>query len=150
MQQLQNASINPDDCARVVLDGVPAIFAFIRITACRQRAKGLSIQQFRALAVLHRWPGHSLSMLADYLGVSVPTVSRLIDSLVKKKMVNREIPAGDRRVVHLTSTAAGAKLYQQVVDWTRAELAERLKHLSRQKRQRIILAIKDLQEIFEP
>ncbi|HEY1686925.1 MAG TPA: MarR family transcriptional regulator [Tepidisphaeraceae bacterium] len=149
MQRLQIASDDPAMCAQIILDGIPTVFQFIRQTANRKRAKGLAVQQFRALAYVQRRPGDSLSMLAEYLGLSLAATSRLIDSLVGKKLVLRKTVPSNRRQVELSSTKHGQKIFSNVREWTRGQLTERLKDLPEERRKNIAEAMLDLQEIFQ-
>ncbi|HWB53894.1 MAG TPA: MarR family transcriptional regulator [Tepidisphaeraceae bacterium] len=149
MQLLHMASDDVHICARAVLDAVPTVFQFIRLTATRHRARGLSVQQFRALAYLHRRPGDSLSVLAEYLGLSLAASSRLIDSLVRKDLVKRAAVPSNRRKVHLTPTRRGQTLLGEVAQSTQQQLADKLKHLPPSRRRRVAAAVNDLQTIFE-
>jgi DNA-binding MarR family transcriptional regulator len=149
MQLLHMASDDVHLCAKAVLDAIPTVFQFIRLTAGRHRAKGLSVQQFRALGYLHRRPGDSLSLLAEYLGLSMAASSRLIDSLVRKELVKRVAVPSNRRKVHLTPTRLGRQLLGQVVEWTQEQLADRLKDLPAARRRRVAAAINDLQILFQ-
>jgi DNA-binding MarR family transcriptional regulator len=149
MQLLHLASDDVHICAKAVLDAIPTVFQFIRMTANRHRSAGLSVQQFRALAYLHRRPGDSLSMLAEYLGLSLAASSRLIDSLVEKKLVHRTAVPTNRRKVHLTPTRRGRLMLAQVVQWTQEQLADRLKDLPPSRRRRVAAAVHDLQSLFQ-
>lgn len=155
MQRLQLASKQemdmdePQYCAKAILEAVPTVFQFIRSTANRRRAKGLSVQQFRAMAYLLRRPGHSLSMLAEYLGLSLAATSRLIESLVHKGLVDRQVVPSNRRQVRLASTARGEKLLAESIHWTEGEITRKLQGCPAARRKRIIQAVRDLQEIFQ-
>jgi DNA-binding MarR family transcriptional regulator len=149
MQRLQMASDDPRQCARAVLETIPTVFQFIRHTANRRRAKGLAVQQFRALGYVQRRPGDSLSNLADYLGLSLAASSRLIDSLVNKKLVRRVAVPSNRRKVQLTPTPRGQRILAEIGEWTQSQLTVRLKEIPAEKRRRIIEAVGDLAEIFQ-
>jgi DNA-binding MarR family transcriptional regulator len=75
----------------------------------RHGRSDLSVPQFRALVFVDRSPGGSLSMLAEFLGLSLPATSRLVDGLVGKKFVTRRIPEGNRRLVALALSANGRR-----------------------------------------
>ena len=60
--------------------------------------------QFRALGVVRRHPGASLSVVAGHIGLTTASVSKLIDSLVKKGLVTRADSPDDRRKVVLNAT----------------------------------------------
>src|SRR3954470_22241366 len=84
-------------CARAMLDGLPLVMWFIRREMRHHRTGGLSVPQFRALCLLDRYPTISLSNVAEHLGSSQPSASRLITGLVSRRLVKREESSDDRR-----------------------------------------------------
>lgn len=52
-------------------------------------------------------PGSGLGDVARDLNVAMTTMSSAVDRLVKKGLVERKRPEGDRRAVELTATAEG-------------------------------------------
>jgi MarR family transcriptional regulator for hemolysin len=152
MQLLRKSTdpASPAACARAVLDGVPPLMQFIRHVAGARKVPGLSVQQFRALGFLRRRPGDSLSNLAEHLGLSLPTASRMIDALVSRGLVRREPIPQNRRQVQLTLTAAGSKSLEAAVQATLDELEQRLAALDDESRRRIVGAVRDLRRLFEP
>ncbi len=116
------AEVSPQDCARTVMEAVPLVMRFIRSEMHHQRAPHLSIPQFRVLAYLHRHPGACLFAVADHLGVAQPTASILVDRLVRRALVARAEDPAERRRAVLRLTGAGARLFQQAREATRAWL----------------------------
>src|SRR5437868_8242048 len=94
-------------CARAMLEGLPTVMWFIRRQMRRHRTGGLSVPQFRALCLLDRSPTASLSIVAEHLGSSQPSASRLITGLVSRGLVKREESADDRRQIQLVLTSEG-------------------------------------------
>jgi DNA-binding MarR family transcriptional regulator len=72
-------------------------------------SKDLSLPQYRVLGVLATG-GERATQLASRLGVTKPTLTALVDSLVERGLVARDTPAGDRRAVRLSITAAGRSM----------------------------------------
>ena len=98
-------------CAREILDVTPKIIQAIRTQMRGQRQHDLSVPQFRTLAFLSRHPGSSLSAAAEHIGLTLPTMSVLIEGLVQRALVDRTPDARDRRRVLLTLTPAGQALH---------------------------------------
>jgi DNA-binding MarR family transcriptional regulator len=80
---------------------------------------GLSLTQCKVLLELgglgqptHPW---QVSDLAELFGVSVPSMSRAIDALVKKKLATRVEDPDDRRVRRVEITAKGKSLVETLV-----------------------------------
>jgi DNA-binding MarR family transcriptional regulator len=126
MQQLRRAMIaaTPRGCAAEILEVVPAVMRFIRTQMRQYRGPDLSVPQFRTLVFLCSSPGASLSVLADFLGLSLPATSRLVEGLVRRNLVDRRIPSGNRRLVSLTVSAHGRKIICAARKATERRLAD--------------------------
>jgi len=123
-----NAS--PQSCAAELLEVVPMIMRAMRAEVRRQRLPELSMPQFRALAFIGRNPGAALSDVAAFLGLGLPSTSKLVDGLVDAKFVTREIAPGDRRRMQLDLSAAGHAKYKAMVKQARNFLAGKVAHFS--------------------
>src|SRR5437763_9991505 len=124
-----DSSTAADECARAMLDGLPPVMWFIRRNMRQQRIGGLSVPQFRALCLLARFPTASLSHVAEHLGSSQPSASRLISGLVTRGLVAREECADDRRQVTLVLTPKGKQVQASAHRATQERLAEEIAHL---------------------
>ena len=131
MQQLKELSVaSAESCAAEILETIPSVLQFIRT---QMRSKGnsdLSVPQFRALMLLHRRPGASLSAVAEFLGQSLPAASRLVEGMVRKGYVARRIPSGNRRMVSLALSAAGRRAARSAQQTAEERLANLLASLS--------------------
>jgi DNA-binding MarR family transcriptional regulator len=90
----------------------------------------LSVVQLRALTVLHRADRLNLAQLAEGLGVTVSTASRLVDRLVTAGLVDRRVAAHTRREIALRLTARGRKTLERYDDLRLSELRRCLGELS--------------------
>src|SRR5436309_1760038 len=112
MQLLREATesagtpVSGDVCARELLDTVPLVMRVIRRHMCRHRS-GLTVPQFRTLCFLSTSPGSSLSAVADFIGLSLPAMSRLVDGLVEMGLIERRHCDDDRRHVRLSVMPEG-------------------------------------------
>ena len=120
----------------------------IRTEMRSHRGSDLSVPQFRVLIFLHRHEGASLSDIAEHLGLTLPSMSKMIDGLVARKMVTRRTDPRDRRRVTLALTALGPHAMLSAYNATESRLAERLVALSASERQLIIKAMQVLESIF--
>jgi DNA-binding MarR family transcriptional regulator len=68
---------------------------------------GVSVVQLRALTVLDREGTANLAQLAEGMGVTVSTTSRLVDRLVAAGLVDRRTASHTRREIALRLTARG-------------------------------------------
>jgi len=76
---------------------------------------GLSIPEWRAMAVLGGTPGLSAREVAERTAMDKVQVSRAIDSLVRARRVARVADAQDGRIQRLSLTAKGRAIYDEVV-----------------------------------
>src|SRR3982750_3668540 len=109
MQLLSPASKAPpaeDVCARHLLDTVPLVMRVIRQHMRRHRS-GLTVPQFRTLCYVSMTEGSSLSAVAEFIGLSLPAMSRLVDGLVEHGLMHRRPCDDDRRHVRLSVTPTG-------------------------------------------
>jgi DNA-binding MarR family transcriptional regulator len=89
---------------------------------------GLTIPEWRVLAVLGRFPGISAGEVAERTAMDKVAVSRAVGRLSAAGRVRRESADADRRRSILELTAAGKAIYARLtpvlLDYERALLAE--------------------------
>lgn len=76
-------------------------------TRAADRLGAVSIVQLRALTILREMDVANLAQLAEGMGVTVSTTSRLVDRLVAAGMVDRRRAVHSRREIALTLTEHG-------------------------------------------
>jgi DNA-binding MarR family transcriptional regulator len=143
-------STSPDTCAQEVLEVVPAVMRVIRAEMRRHRTADLSVPQFRTLAFIDRKADASLSDVAEHIGLTLPSMSKIVEGLVVRKFVTRQTHATDRRRMTLALTARGLTALQASRAATRACLAEDLATLSDRQRDTIVQAMEILRPVFTP
>lgn len=74
------------------------------------RAYGLSVQQFWVVVAISERPGLSLGELALHLRMDKPTASRVVFTLMNRKLLDVQGDAADRRRARLYLGPAGARL----------------------------------------
>ena len=75
----------------------------------------LSITEWRIMAVLGEYPGSSADEVSVKIQIEKSIVSRALQKLLARSLVNREVDESDRRRQNLTLTKTGLEIYQQVV-----------------------------------
>jgi DNA-binding MarR family transcriptional regulator len=76
---------------------------------------GLSIPEWRVMAVLAANPGLSAAEVTARTAMDKVAVSRAVAALLSAGRLRRTMVAADRRRAHLELTPAGARVYAQVV-----------------------------------
>jgi len=79
-----------------------------------QRRFGLSIPEWRVLAVLARYPGLSAADVAERTRMDAVAVSRAVARLLAAGRLRRAVSRDDRRRSVLSVSAAGAAVYRAV------------------------------------
>jgi DNA-binding MarR family transcriptional regulator len=142
-------TVTPDRCARQLLEVAPLIMRAIR-AEMRAGSRDLTVPQFRALGFVSRNPGASLSDVAEHMGLTLPSMSKLNDGLVARKLVTRVTATADRRRIVLAPTPRGRALLETRRAATQARLAERLASLPPADRAIVVDAMRALQPVFTP
>ena len=135
-------------CAHEILDVTPNIIQAIRVQMRAQQHHDLSVPQFRTLNFLSRYPGSSLSAVAEHIGLTLPTMSVLIEGLVQRELVDRTADVRDRRRVLLTLTPEGKLLHTEALDAAATWLAALLEPLDENERATIVQALEMLRPLF--
>lgn len=79
-----------------------------------RRRFGLSIPEWRVIAVLSRHPGLSAAEVADLTRMDAVAVSRAVARLLRAGRLRRSVSAEDRRRSVLSVSPAGAAVYREV------------------------------------
>ncbi len=108
----------------------------------------LSMPQFITLRTLSDGPRAS-SDLARAFGISRPTVTRLVDGLVRKGLVARQVDPADRRSSRIALTDAGHEVQRMARAHAEEHLAALLIHLPDAALHRAEVALTDLVTLFE-
>ncbi len=137
-----------DDVANQIMNVIPAVMRLIRSKFREQRAAELSVAQFRTLAFIDIHDGISLSDVAGHIGLTLPSMSKMVDGLVNRKLVSREMHSSDRRRICLALTDAGKKELKSSYNHTHEYLAQSVATLSESERDAVLQALSLLQGLF--
>jgi DNA-binding MarR family transcriptional regulator len=105
----------------------------LRIVRAEDAHAGVGPAQLSALSVLVFVGAKTLSELAAAEQVRPPTMSRIVDGLVKQNLVDRVTEKGDRRSVRITATKKGRKLLLEGKARRVRALAKRLDGLTQEE-----------------
>src|SRR5258708_11536912 len=82
----------------------------LRLVRTEDAQAGIGPAQLSALSVVVFLGAKTVGELAALEQVRPPTMSRVVEGLVQRKLVQRVSAKGDRRAVQITATPAGRKL----------------------------------------
>jgi MarR family transcriptional regulator for hemolysin len=140
--------ITPEECVREVLDVIPMVMRSLRAEFRSHRGNDVSIPQYRTLMFLRRSPGMSLAEVADHLGITPPSASKLVDGLVARGLIDRQESPADRRRIALALTTSGAELAEASFRATQAAYTARFSALPKDTLELIAQAMEALRPIF--
>ena len=141
-------TVASDEAARELLEVVPVIIKDIRSEMRSRRSPDLTVPQFRTLAFVDRNKGASLSAVANHMGLTLPSTSRLVDVLIARGMLTREDNPADRRRVKLGVTNHGLTILETSRRGTLTYLADKLASISAEDREIIVKAMKAMRSVF--
>ena len=113
--------------AEILLEIVPKVNSLLRSLVFGRTQQSLSIPLYRVLTVLTDVGPLPMSVLAQHEGVKGPTMSRFIDSLAQKKLVERGGASDDRRIILVSLTPKGSATVASVRKEVVRELSSLLK-----------------------
>ena len=90
----------------------------------------VTLAQYRTLVVLASRGPQNLINLAEAIGVTPATATRMCDRLVTKKLIVRESDQDDRRTIRIDLTKKGRRLVSDVTDRGRQEIGAILESIS--------------------
>jgi DNA-binding MarR family transcriptional regulator len=111
---VQRRSTGPDTDVEVFISASRALVA-LAVASLAELDDRISLAQFRALVVLDDVGTLKAVDLADRLGTSASSVTRMCDRLVADRLVRRVENPSNRREVLLTATASGSRLVDRVL-----------------------------------
>jgi DNA-binding MarR family transcriptional regulator len=104
-------------------------------------AEEVTLTQYRTLVVLASRGPQNLVGLAEAVGVTPATATRMCDRLVKKKLIVRQSEQDDRRQVRLALTKKGLKLVGAVTNRRRREIVAILSTIAPEEQTVLVQAL---------
>lgn len=83
-------------------------------TAFSENQFDLTVDQWSALKYIYEYPNLSNKDLAERCGKDQPTLTRIVDILIKKELVDRFSHESDRRTLKLKVTTKGSQKIKEI------------------------------------
>jgi DNA-binding MarR family transcriptional regulator len=141
-------TLSPKEAAHQLLEVIPVVMREIRSEMRSRRSPDLTVPQFRTLSFVNRNVGSSLLQVANHLGLTPPSTSKLVDGLISRNMMKREDHPNDRRRVKLTVTHLGEQILEASRQDALTYLSAKLSTINADDRETIVKAMNVLQPIF--
>ena len=81
----------------------------------RLQSYGLSLPMYRVMAALWQRDGQRLGDLSEMTSVEISTLSRLVGSMQRKRLVLRKRPHSNGRAVEISLTRSGRSLLEKLI-----------------------------------
>ena len=135
------------ESSRQILDLIPKIMHHIR-TEMRQYAKGqLTVPQLRVLIRINKGI-QTHKEVAEWMGFTPATLTRMVDTLVTRKLATRSTDPNDRRQIHLQATAQGKGLADKYKERINIQIQSRINALSGAEKTKLREGLRVLSELF--
>lgn len=125
------------DCARKFLEAVPMAMRLIKAEMRATAKSELTVPQFRLFARLARSSATSRE-LAQWMGVTPPTISRMVESLMARKLIKRGARGSDKRHIPLELTKQGKMKYESIRSIVQSIFSEKISKLTGLQKRKLV------------
>jgi DNA-binding MarR family transcriptional regulator len=130
----------PDSVVDAVLSASRVLVA-VAARSLSDVAEEVTLTQYRTLVVLASRGPQNLAGLAEAVGVTPATATRMCDRLVRKDLVRRRTERDDRRQLRVALTAKGRSLVDAVTDRRRREIELIMKDIPTEEQAVLVQAL---------
>jgi DNA-binding MarR family transcriptional regulator len=103
----------------------------------------VSLAQYRVLVLLDDRQPQTMGALADRLGVTRSTATRVCDRLADKRLISRRVDENDRRSVRVQLSKRGQRLVDEVTRERRVKIDAILERMGTAAEQRLAASLAD-------
>ncbi|HKQ30901.1 MAG TPA: MarR family transcriptional regulator [Burkholderiales bacterium] len=135
------------DISSHLLDALPPVIRAIRAAMIRHDGARFTVPQFRVLGFVSLQPCTS-KQLAEWQGVSLPAMSRMVAYLIRRRLLTRTPDANDRRQAQLRLSAKGRQEFERLRKTIETSLAERIATLHDGQKRPLMTSLIVLGELF--
>ncbi len=121
----------------------------IRTRLSNELSKGkITIPQYHILDYLNDKAKATMREVADYLFVTPPAVTGLVDKLVKIQLVRRDFSSSDRRIIIISLTPKGKTAISKIKNQSNELFISLFKAFSAQEKKSFLEVTKKMEELL--
>jgi DNA-binding MarR family transcriptional regulator len=121
----------------------------MRAKLSNELSKGeITIPQYHILDYLNDKGKATMHEVADYLFVTPPAVTGLVDKLVKMQLVRRDFSSSDRRVIIILLTSKGKTVISKIKNQSNELFISLFKEFSAQEKKSFLEVTKKMEELL--
>jgi DNA-binding MarR family transcriptional regulator len=128
---------------RQVVLSATRVFVGVAAEALFAVADDVTLPQYRVLVLLDDREPRTMGALAEQLGVTPSTATRVCDRLTQKRLIVRRVDESDRRSVRVQLTKRGQRLVDAVTREREAKIDEILERMSIAAKRRLAAALNE-------
>jgi DNA-binding MarR family transcriptional regulator len=136
--------------AAALMETMPLLIRKIREEGDTSLPGDLTVPQFRTLMYIERHPGTPLSPIGDHLGLTVSSISKIVEALVQRGDVRHTVSRADRRRARLALTRQGVETITTGRAATQRHLAGLLSTLTEAECATVVAALRCLHQACRP
>jgi DNA-binding MarR family transcriptional regulator len=135
--------------SKLIFDSVPFAMGAIRGEMRKLARSQLTVPQFRILVFLFKEGIATASALAEWQGVSLPAMSKMVSLLASKGFIARTADSSDRRSAQLKLTKKGQRFFLSVRFRVEEKIDVPLSKLSPTDQNSLREGLRVLKELFQ-
>lgn len=116
--------------------------AFVQLERSGKCCHGLTLSQCHTLDLLSKRDGLSMNEISQQMGLAKSTVTRIVDTMVRKGWVERNRGRGDHRRVHIRLTAKGREMVAETDRSSREYVKLILNHIPSGRRAEVMESLR--------
>ena len=120
-----------------------------RLKREKKRLDPFSVLRLEALRYIAEKKNPSMREVADYFCITPPSVTSLINSLVRSKVVKRVYDENDRRAIRLFITSKGREELKKGINRINNNMRKILRQLNTKELKGLIRILEKLSKIYE-
>lgn len=109
----------------------------------------LTMLQFEALHYIKKSGEVQMSDIADCFSITMPSSTALMDKLIEMNYVSRKNDTKDRRIVRISLTEQGKKLFDEAVKQRAGKISKNLSYLSKEDKEELLRILSVVVEKLE-
>ncbi|MCL5438757.1 MAG: MarR family transcriptional regulator [Patescibacteria group bacterium] len=109
----------------------------------------LTFLQLQTLSFLKKKGRSQMGEIADEFSITMPTATTLLDKLADMKLVSREEDLRDRRMVIISLTPFGIKLFREAMKTRDEKIEKMLTYINSSDKKQLLRIMKHLVKVLE-
>jgi DNA-binding MarR family transcriptional regulator len=131
--------------SRKYIDTIPLCLGLMKPYISKVCSVEISFPKYRIIGLIISGSS-TVSEIAEFMHVSKPAISKLVDSLTSEKYISRHICPKDRRIIYLRATNKGIKKFEKVRQLASEMFLENLEGLNKKEVNDILNALNVLED----